>query len=136
MDKFWRSLRIGCISIFAVIALGKGANVVSASYLDSEPEDTGSLLVVTDSNLVKKVPVGQYPQKGRATAGVVTTELVQKEHILLTMLINEEDYLLFTASGTNGEQVTAVKASGLKAFTRARKGVPQVEGRIIHVVRL
>ena len=120
----------------AAIALGKGANVVSASYLDSEPEDTVSLLVVTDSNLVKKVPVGQYPQKGRATAGVVTTELVQKEHILLTMLINEEDYLLFTASGTNGEQVTAVKASGLKAFTRARKGVPQVEGRIIQVVRL
>ncbi len=120
----------------AAIALGKGANVVSASYLDSEPDGTVSLLVVTDSNLVKKVPVGQYPQKGRATAGVVTTELVQKEHILLAMLINEEDYLLFTASGTNGEQVTVVKASGLKAFTRAHKGVPQVEGRIIQVVRL
>ncbi len=120
----------------AAIALGKGAIVVSAAYLDSEQSDLASLLVVTDSNLVKKVPIGQYPQKGRATAGVVTTELAGKERVLLTLPIVEEDYLLFTASSANGEQTTAVRASEIKAFPRARKGTPLVEGNIFQVVKL
>ncbi|MBV9231751.1 MAG: DNA topoisomerase [Chloroflexi bacterium] len=123
----------------AAMALGKNASVVSASYLpgeQAEGEQFLSLLVVTENGTAKKVPVSQYPPKGRATAGVVTTELADKDRLLLTMLINEEDYLLVTWSGEGGEQATAVKASELKAFPRARKGVPLVGGRVSGVVKL
>src|SRR5450755_60259 len=120
----------------AAIALGKGATVVSAASLDGAQEGLTSLLVVTDSNLVKKVPIGQYPQKGRATAGVVTTELAGKERIFLTMPVFEEDYLLFTASSANGEQTTAIRVSEIKAFPRARKGVPLMDGQILQIVKL
>ena len=119
------------------MALAQGASVVSASYLDSEEStDLLSLLVVTESGLGKKVPVDQYPQKGRATAGVVTTELLGKDRVLLTMLINEEDTLLVIWNGKNSEQATAIKATDLKAFPRARKGMPLVNGHVLHVVKL
>lgn len=121
----------------AAMALAQGASVVSASYLDSEEStDLLSLLVVTESGLGKKVPVDQYPQKGRATAGVVTTELLGKDRVLLTMLINEEDTLLVIWNGENSEQATAIKATDLKAFPRARKGMPLVNGHVLHVAKL
>jgi DNA gyrase subunit A len=120
----------------AAIALAQGASIVSASYLDSEEEtDLLSLLVVTESGLGKKVPVSQYPEKGRATGGVVTTELLDKDRVLLTMLIREEDHLLVIWDGENGEQATAMKATELKTFPRARKGVPLINGRVLGVVR-
>src|SRR5256714_11256185 len=124
----------------AAMALGQHAQVVSASYLDSELAVSSanflSLLVLTDTGLAKKVPLGQYPQKGRATAGVVTTELVGHDRVLLTMIINEEDLLLLTWSGENGEEVMVVKANEFKAFPRARKGVPLVNGRVLSVLKL
>jgi len=123
----------------AAMALGKDATVVSASYLDGEQAAAGgfiSLLVITAQGIGKKVPVSQYPQKGRATAGVVTTELAMRDRVLLTMLINEEDHLLITWTGENGEQATAIKARDVKAFPRARKGVPLVNGSISNVVKL
>jgi len=121
----------------AAMALGKGAAIISASVLSSQQEGQVNFLVVTDSGLVKKVPTSQYPQKGRATAGVVTTELTDREHILLSMLISEEDTLLVTSTGANGEQQTSVvKASAVKAFTRARKGVTLVDGRIVSMLKL
>jgi len=124
----------------AAMALGQHAQVVSASYLDSELAVSSanflSLLVLTDTGLAKKVPLGQYPQKGRATAGVVTTELVGHDRVLLTMIINEEDLLLLTWSGENGEEVMVVKANEFKAFPRARKGELLVNGRVLSVVKL
>ena len=129
----------------AAIALGSNAQVVSASCLqatgDSEKltarsSSLLSLLVVTESGLGKKVPLSQFPTKGRATAGVVTTELTEKDRVLLTMIINEQDHLLLIWKGEEGEQVTATKATELKAFTRARKGVALVKGRMLGVVRL
>ncbi len=121
------------------IAFGPNAQVVSASYLDSEfAASTGnflSLLVVTESGLGKKVPLSQFPPKGRATAGVVTTELTEQERVLLTMIISEQDHLLLTWKNEEGEQVTAIKAMDLKSFTRARKGVSLVKGRMLGVVR-
>ncbi len=120
----------------AAMALGKEATVVSASVLPAQKEGLVSLLVATDSGLVKKVPTSQYPQKGRATAGVVTTELTEREHVLLTMLINEEDYLLVTSTGTDGEQTVAMRASEVKAFPRVRKGVMLANGRIVSIVKL
>ena len=57
----------------------------SASSLDSDEANTASdplsLLVLTESGLAKKVPLSQYPAKGRATGGVVTTELVGKDKV-------------------------------------------------------
>ena len=124
----------------AAMALGQHAQVVSASYLDSELAVSSanflSLLVLTDTGLAKKVPLGQYPQKGRATAGVVTTELVGHDRVLLTMIINEEDLLLLAWSGENGEEVMVVKANEFKAFPRARKGEPLVNGRVLSVLKL
>jgi len=125
----------------AAMALGIGAKVVSATYLDQDEQNTMgdplSLFVVTESGLGKKVPLGQYPQKGRATAGVITTELVDKDKVLLAMIVHESDHvLLIWNGGDSGEQVQAVKASELKAFVRARKGVPMVNGKMVGVLKL
>ena len=124
----------------AAMALGQNAQVVSASYLDSTQSASTasflSLLVVTESGLCKKVPLSQYPQKGRATSGVVTTELADRDRVLLTMVINEEDFLLLTWNDESGEQVKAVKATELKAFPRARRGMPVVKGRVFGVVKI
>ncbi len=124
----------------AAMALGPKAYVMSASYLDSElAANSGnllSLLVATEAGLVKKVPLSQYPQKGRATAGVITTDLAGKDHLLMTSIINEDDTLLFTWDGEGGEQVKVLKATELKAFPRARKGVSIVKGRLLDVVVL
>ena len=99
--------------------------------------DPLSLFVVTESGLGKKVPLGQYPQKGRATAGVITTELVNKDKVLLAMIVHESDHVLLIWNGAeSGEQVTALKASELKTFMRARRGVALVNGKIVGVVKL
>jgi DNA gyrase subunit A len=125
----------------AAMTLGGGTKVVSTAYLDGEEQDTLSdllsLFVVTESGLGKKVPLSQYPQKGRATAGVITTELVSKDKVLLAMIVHEHDHLLLTWNGgEGGEQVIAVKASELKTFPRARKGVLLVNGKLVGVVKL
>jgi DNA gyrase subunit A len=124
----------------AAMALGQNAHVVSACYLDSELATSASnflsLLVITESGLGKKVPVSQYPQKGRATAGVVTTELLGRDQVLLTTIISEEDILLVAWNGEGGEQVSVIKATELKAFPRARKGMPLVSGHVLSVIKL
>ena len=128
----------------AAMALAPGARVVTAAYLDAEEQNTMdnplSLFVVTEDGLGKKVPLSQYPQKGRATAGVVTTELMSKDRVIQAMIVNERDHFLLIwnneSNGNGGEQVTAVKASELKTFTRARKGVPLVSGKLVGVVKL
>ncbi len=122
------------------MALAPGAHVVSASYLDREIATSASnflsLFVITEQGFGKKVPLGQYPQKGRATAGVVTTELSPQDHVLLTAIISEEDTLLVSWSGEGGEQVKAIKATECKTFPRARKGMPLVEGRVLNAIKL
>jgi DNA gyrase subunit A len=129
----------------AAIALGQNAQVVSVSYLDAAQaeseaeaaeENQLSLLVVTESGLTKKVPLNQYPAKGRATAGVATTELVGSDKVLLATIIGEEDHLLFISNGEGPEQATAIKASTIKVLPRAKKGVPLVKGHILGVVKL
>ncbi|HYL43835.1 MAG TPA: DNA gyrase subunit A [Ktedonobacteraceae bacterium] len=124
----------------ASMALGQNAHIVSASYLDSELATSASnflsLLVITESGLGKKVPVSQYPQKGRATAGVVTTELLGRDQVLQTTIINEDDTLLITWNGDGGEQVSVIKATELKAFPRARKGMPLVSGHVLSIIKL
>ena len=110
--------------------------IVQSSTLSAGTNNFLSLFVVTEQGLGKKVPISQYPQKGRATAGVVTTDLAQQDRVLTAMLISEEDTLLVTWNGEGGEQVTALKATDLKAFPRAKKGLPLVGGRVLSVVKL
>ena len=120
----------------ATMALGKGTTVVSASYLDGKAMDLTSLLVVTRSGLGKKVSISEYPQKGRATAGVVSSDLQEKDRVLLTMLLHEDDTLLVTWSGEKGEHTTAIRATALKALPRAHKGALIANGRIDAVLLL
>ena len=125
----------------AAMALGNGAKIVSASYLDRSEQNTIgdplSLFVLTESGLGKKVPLGQFPQKGRATGGVITTELIDKDKVLLAMIMHETEHVLLIWSGAeSGEQVTALKASGLKTFMRARRGIALVNGKMLGVVKL
>jgi DNA gyrase subunit A len=127
----------------AAIAPGKWTELVSASYLENSSTegslDLVSLLVLTEQGIAKKVPIGQYPQKGRASAGVVTTELDAGDRVLATLLMNEKDSLLAIWTGKNGEkgeQVRVLRAAELKAFPRAIKGVPLVDGRLVHMVKL
>jgi len=124
----------------AAMALGNNAQVVSAVYLDGdEAKQTtnfSSLFVLTVSGVGKKVPLSQYPQKGRATAGVLTTELADRDHVLLAMILQEKDSLLLSWNGADGEQVKVIKATELKAFPRAKRGVPLVNGKVLSVVKL
>ena len=124
----------------AAITLAPKAEVVSAAYLDGELQSTVtdplSLLVVTRRGFVKRTLLAEYPQKGRATAGVITTELVGDDRVLLAMIISGRDHFLFIWSGENGDQVLALKASELKLFPRARKGVELSKGKMLEVVRL
>lgn len=124
----------------AAMTLGNNAQVVSAVYLDGEAvkqsANFSSLFVLTESGVGKKVPLNEYPQKGRATAGVVTTELAERDHVVLAMIIREKDALLLTWNGEGGEQVKVVKAAELKAFQRAKHGVPLVNGKVLSVVKL
>jgi DNA gyrase subunit A len=122
----------------AAMTLAPKASVVSASYVDSEQavaQDV-SLLVVTENSFIKKVPVSQFPQKGRATGGVSTTDLLEKDHVLLTTLVNENDILLFTWIGETGDTVTVTKAREIKTFPRAKRGLPLFDGRMVGVVKL
>jgi DNA gyrase subunit A len=124
----------------AGITLAPNARVVSAAFLDSEEENTASnplsLFVLTESGLAKKVPLGQYPAKGRATGGVVTTELVGKDKVLCASIINERQHLLIITNGDGNESVNVVKASEIKMFSRSRKGMPLVKGHVAGVVEL
>ncbi len=124
----------------AAITLSPGAQVVSASYLDSDllANATGSLslFVITGNGLAKKVPLDQYPQKGRATSGVITTELIGDDRVLLSLIVGEQDHLLLTWHDGGGEQTKAVKVVELKALPRAKRGVPLVSGRVLEVVKL
>ncbi len=124
----------------AAMTLAPGAKVVSAAYLDGEqlniPNNPLSLFVVTESGLGKKVPLSQYPQKGRATAGVVTTELVGKDKVFCATIIDERAHFLLISNGAGSEQVSVIKSSEVKMFPRARRGVPLVSGHVLGLVEL
>ncbi len=124
----------------AAMTLAPGAKIVSAAYLDGEqlntPNNPLSLFVLTESGLGKKVPLSQYPQKGRATAGVVTTELVGKDKVFSATITDERAHFLLISDGANGEQVSVIKSTDLKMFPRARRGVPLASGHVLGVVEL
>lgn len=123
----------------AAITLHKGAQVANALYLDNDQlsNDALSFFILTAQGIGKKVPLGQFVQKGRATAGVSTIELTTSDYILTTLLVDEGDHLLLVWKGEgNNEQVQTLKASDLKMFLRAGRGAPVVGGRAIAVIKL
>ncbi len=124
----------------AAMALAPGAQVVSASYLDGNLlADTAhplSLFVITANGLGKIVPLDQYPQKGRATGGVITTELTGNDRVLLTLIVGEQDHLLLTWLSEGSEQAKAMKVTELKASPRSKRGISLVDGRALGVVKL
>ncbi len=124
----------------AAITLAPKAVVVSVSYLDSELQhtisDPLSLLVVTRNGVVKKTLLADYPQKGRATAGVVTTEMSSDDRILQARIISEHEHFLFNWSGESGDQAQPVKAGEIKFFPRNRRGIELIKGQILEVVKL
>ena len=124
----------------AAITLASGAQVVSASYLDGDllagAAAPLSLFVITGNGLAKKVPLDQYPQKGRATSGVITTELIGDDRVLLSLIVGEQDHLLLTWRDAGGEQAKAVKVVELKALPRARRGMPLLDGHVLEVMKL
>src|SRR5262249_25676479 len=104
--------------------------------LQSTISDPLSLLVITRLGFAKKVLLPEYPPKGRATAGVITTDLVGDDAILLAPIISDSEHFLFNWSGESGDQALALKASELKFFPRARKGIELIKGKILEVVSL
>jgi DNA gyrase subunit A len=124
----------------AAITLAPGAQVVSASYLDGDllagAATPLSLFVITGNGLAKKVPLDQYPQKGRATSGVITTELSGDDRVLLSLIVGEQDHLLLTWRDAGGEQAKAVKVVELKALPRAKRGMPLLDGHVLEVMKL
>ena len=124
----------------AAITLAPGAHVVSASYLDGDllanTINPLSLFVITGNGLAKKVPLEQYPQKGRATSGVITTELIGDDRLLLSLIVGEQDHLLLTWRDEGGEQAKALKVVDLKALPRARRGLPLVSAHVLEVIKL
>jgi len=123
----------------AAMTLAPKASVVSASYLRSgqaTAEGLTSLLVVTENSFVKKVPISQFPAKGRATGGVTTVELLEKDRLLLTAVLDEDEYILLVWSGEHGDQVNAIQVTELKTFPRQKQGIPIVTGRMLGIVKL
>ncbi|GCE16398.1 DNA gyrase subunit A [Dictyobacter kobayashii] len=128
----------------AAISLNKGGVVVSASYLDSEPAieadrdifSVTSLLVLTEGGWAKKVPLSQFVQKGRATAGAPIIELADEDRVLQTMLVQEDDAFLIAVANGKSEQAVFMKASDIKTFLRAHKGEEIAAGRILNAIKL
>jgi len=124
----------------AAMTLAPGAQVVSASYLDgdllADTTNPLSLFLITGNGLAKKVPLDQYPQKGRATSGVITTELIDDDRVLLSLIVSEQDHLLLTWHDAGGEQTKAVKVVELKALPRPRRGLPLLDGHVLGVMKL
>ena len=120
----------------AAMSIAPAASIISAVYLDAQQAANTKFLIATNQGIIKRVPLEQYPQKGRATAGVVTTELAEKERVLTTMLVDANDTLLVTWAGEGSEQVKVVKASEVKELARAKKGVGLVSGRIVDAVKI
>jgi DNA gyrase subunit A len=130
----------------AAIALNKGGNVVSASCLD-EPEVIGdetvetfstmtSLAVFTANGTANKIPISQFPQKGRATNGIATIELAEDDHVLQTLLVQDEDTLLLALANGKNDQPAILKVADIKGFARAHKGTQIFNNRIVNVLKL
>ncbi len=104
----------------AGIALDKEAKVVSALFWSGGTESGIHFLTLTAKGFIKKTPLTEYPAKGRATGGVVTTLLMPNDSVVATWLVKEDTTLLVATEGGSARLDT----STVPALPRARKGQP------------
>jgi DNA gyrase subunit A len=101
----------------ASIALGTNDKTVSAGV--ANPDKTNlHLIILTSAGQIKKTPLAEYPNKGRATGGVATMILNSGETIVATKPVQEGELLLIATPA--GSTVTSV--ADLAASARAKKG--------------
>jgi DNA gyrase subunit A len=107
-----------------VQAMNTGAGlVVSAAYIPAGHSSGSFLLVLTATGLGKKVPLEQYPTKGRATAGVVTIELSKEDRVAQAVVVAPKATVMGTSAKgqTAGLAIPAMASSG-----RPKPGQPLV----------
>jgi len=103
------------------MALPDGARIVAASpKLAGVPDDDLALLIVTFLGGLKASPITEYPTKGRATGGVVTTVMAADDRIVAAAVVRTDDiYLLVGDAGA-----APVTVASLPLVPRARKAQP------------
>ncbi|MBN9392068.1 MAG: DNA topoisomerase [Chloroflexi bacterium] len=102
--------------------VGEG-QIVSASYLPAGQGEGRFLLVLTATGFGKKVPLEQYPTKGRATAGVVTIELAQDDRVAQAIVVEPKaNVAVLSAKG----QSAGLSVAALTSAARPKPGAALV----------
>lgn len=107
-----------------VQAMNVGAGtVVSAVYVPAGRTSGRFLLVLTAAGAGKKVPLEQYPTKGRATAGVVTIELAKDDRVAQALVVEPKATVMVVSvkGQAAGLAIPAMSSSG-----RPQRGQPLV----------
>ncbi|HWQ04345.1 MAG TPA: DNA gyrase subunit A [Longilinea sp.] len=115
----------------AIRAMGRTAAGVTGIRLKGKDQVTsmevvepgGFLLVVTRQGFGKRVALTNYPQKGRATGGVITQDIKNMDHtgqVVSARVVQEADDMTFISS--NGI-VLRLKVKEISLTGRATRGV-------------
>jgi DNA gyrase subunit A len=79
-----------------------------------------TLLVVTAQGFGKQTPLEQYPVKGRATGGVITIKLRERDRVAVARVVGPDMLLtLITAAGI----VMRTSVAGISQLGRITQGV-------------
>lgn len=82
------------------------------------------LLVLTQQGLIKKTPLEEYPQKGRATVGVATLMFSSEDDkVAATKIVSEADETVLI-SNNNSNPAIIVELASLPELARAKKAMP------------
>jgi len=137
-DKISAQGRVGQGQLAIALTPGAKAKVVGAEFwsgqgLSQEPNvnngnkaeeetNTAFLLVLTTKGTIKKTALAEFPAKGRATSGVVTTLLASDDSIIATSLIRgaQANIIHLISSGQGGN--LAVNPTSVPTLARAKKG--------------
>ena len=103
------------------INLPSGAAVVSAEYVAADQAGDKFLFVITASGQAKKVPLEQYPVKGRATNGVATIDLSgsSEERVAQATVVGPQAHLLIASAKG---QTTGLNLGSLASAGRTGRG--------------
>lgn len=102
--------------------VGEG-QLVSASYLPSGQGESGFLLVLTAAGFGKKVPLEQYPTKGRATAGVVTFELAKDDRVAQAVVVEPKANVAVVSAKGQG---AGLSVAAMPSVARPKPGAALV----------
>ncbi len=100
-----------------------GVQLVSAVFLPTGQSSGRFLLVLTASGQGKKVPLEQYPPKGRATNGVPTIELATDDRVAQAIVVEPKaTVVVVSAKG----QAAGLSVPSLPSTGRPQPGQPLV----------